>query len=237
MNDSRAAGGDGRFLGAVTAAACHDLMNHFATFSQALGLMEDCLAADARTRLRSLGFKGGFEHKERFQELIAMLHGQLERAVGLTEALALAAHSVDREGRDVPPPEAVRALLVLCERLLKRRKVTAVLDTAAPAATPPWPALRQADYLGPVLEVLLACLPHMPMGGELRLACRAGAGALAVTIGPGEGRFSDDARAACLGAARAAGVEVAPGESLTLVFQEQPTSTPASCPPDAGQAS
>ncbi|MHC1712811.1 MAG: hypothetical protein AB9872_11755 [Solidesulfovibrio sp.] len=236
MKEPRSASGDGRFLGVVTAAACHDLMNHFATFTQALGLMEDCLAADARTKLRSFGLKGGFEHKARFQELIAMLHGQLERAVGMTEALALAAHSVDREGRTASPPDAVRALLVLGERLLKRQKVTAAVETPASPETP-WPSLRQADYLGPLLEVLLACLPHLPMGGKLRLACRAEAGALTVTIAPGEGRFSDDAQAAGLAAARAAGVDAAPGESLTLVFQEQPTSTPASRPPDAGQAS
>lgn len=241
MIDASATDGDGRFLGVVTAAACHDLMNVYATFTQAFGLMEDCLAADARTRLKSLGFKGGFEHKERFQELLRMLRGQLARAVGLTEALALAAHSLECEGRAASPPEAISAMLLLCERLLKRRKLTVVLDTASCSGGEPWPALRQADYLAPLLETLLACLPHVPMGAELRLSCQADAGSLRLVLGQADGRFPVEARAACQDVIEAAaGARMAPGgpdEPLTLVFQEQPTSTPASCPQGAGQAS
>ena len=241
MIDPSATDGDGRFLGTVTAAACHDLMNVYATFTQAFGLMEDCLAADSRTRLKTLGFKGGFEHKERFQELLKMLRGQLSRAVGLTEALALAAHSLERDGRPASPPEAIAAMLLLCERLLKRRKLTVTLDTAGCAGDGPWPALRQADYLAPLLDTLLACLPHVPMGAELRLSCQADAGSLRLTLGQADGRFPAEARDACQGiacvAAGAALLPGAPDAPLTLVFQDTPTSTPASCPQDAGQDS
>ncbi|MHC1790261.1 hypothetical protein [Solidesulfovibrio sp.] len=233
--------GDGRFLGVVTAAACHDLMNLFATFSQALGLMDDCLAADSRTRLLSLGFKGGFEHKERFQELVKMLRSQLVRAIGLTEALGLAAHSLDPEGRAGSPMTALGALLVLCERLLKRRKATAVLAELprGSGAPTPWPALREADYLGPVLEALLACLPHVPMGSALRLGCGAGDGCLLVTLDLGAGGLSDEARAACLALA-GPGVEVVPaaaGQPLTFIFRELPTTPTASRLPGADEAS
>ena len=241
MIDGSATDGDGRFLGIVTAAACHDLMNIYATFTQAFGLMEDCLAADTRTRLKSLGFKGGFEHKERFGELLKMMRGQLARAVGLTDALALAAHSLERGGRPASPPEAIAAMLLLCERLLKRRKLTVILDTASCAADQSWPVLRQVDYLGPLTETLLACLPHVPMGSELRLSCQAEAGSLRLVLGRPDGGFAPEARAACqdvLDAAPGATlVCAAPDAPLTLIFQEQPTSTPASCPPGAGQAS
>jgi hypothetical protein len=237
MNDPQA-GGDGRFMGVVTAAACHDLMNVFATFTQALGLMEDCLAADARTKRRTLGFKGGFEYRDRFVELVTMMRGQLARAVGLTEALAQAAHSLDREGRPATPPEAIASVLLLAERLLKRRKITAVVEAPTGGGdAAPWPALRRADYLGPVLEALLACLPHLPVGGTVRLTCLAEGDALAVTLAPGDGVFCDEARQACLSAARAAGADIAPGQPLTLVFREQPTTTPASSPPGADGAS
>ena len=237
MNMPQVEDGDGRFLGTVTGTACHDLMNIYATFTQAFGLMEDCLAADARTRRRTLGIKGGFEYRERFVELLAMLRGQLARAVGLTEALALAAHSLDRDGRPASPPEALAAVLLLAERLLKRRKITAVLEAAPAEETVSWPAIRRADYLGPVLLALLAGLPHLPLGGDVRLACRATADTLAVTFTSEEGELCNEARQACLDAARAAGVETAPGQPLTLVFREQPTTPPASCPPQADGAS
>jgi hypothetical protein len=144
MDASKAPSADGRLLGTLTAAACHDLMNVFATFNQALGLMDDCLAADAKTTRRTFGLKGGFAYRERFVELNAMLRGQLARAVGLTEALALAAHSVDGQGRTVAPPEALAALVALAERLLKRRKITGraprrgrpLLADAAPGRLP-----------------------------------------------------------------------------------------------------
>ncbi|QAZ66196.1 hypothetical protein [Solidesulfovibrio carbinolicus] len=239
MDASKAPSADGRFLGTVTAAACHDLMNVFATFNQALGLMDDCLAADAKTTRRTFGIKGGFAYRERFVELTAMLRGQLARAVGLTEALALAAHSLDGQGRAAAPPEALAALMALAERLLKRRKITAEVAPCAEAA-PSWPPLRRADYLGPVLETLLACLPHLPMGGKICLSCRADGDALAVTLTPGDGEFPDEALAAGLYAARAAGAaeaDVAPGKTLTLVFRESPTTQPASCPPQADGAS
>ncbi len=236
MDASKAPSADGRLLGTLTAAACHDLMNVFATFNQALGLMDDCLAADAKTTRRTFGIKGGFAYRERFVELNAMLRGQLARAVGLTEALALAAHSVDGQGRTVAPPEALAALVALAERLLKRRKISAEVAPSDEAA-PSWPTLRRADYLGPVLETILACLPHLPMGGKICLSCRPDGDALAVTLAPGEGELPDDALAAGLAAARAAGADVAPGKTLTLVFRESPTTQPASCPPQADGAS
>lgn len=236
MDASKAPSADGRLLGTLTAAACHDLMNVFATFNQALGLMDDCLAADAKTTRRTFGIKGGFAYRERFVELTAMLRGQLARAVGLTEALALAAHSVDGQGRAVAPPEALAALTALAERLLKRRKITAEVVPCA-EADPCWPPLRRADYLGPVLETILACLPHLPMGGKICLSCRPDGDALAVTLAPGEGDLPDEALAAGLYAARAAGADVAPGKTLTLVFRESPTTQPASCPPQADGAS
>ena len=237
MSASGPGNGDGVFLSTVTGTACHDLMNVYATFSQAFGLMEDCLAADVRTRRRTLGIKGGFEYRERFVELLAMMRGQLARAVGLTEALALAAHSLDQDGRPASPPEALTAVLLLAERLLKRRKITAVLDAPKSDETTDWPAIRRADYLGPVLLALLACLPHLPMGGEVRLACQTTGNTLTVTFASGEGGFCDEARQACLDAARAAGAEIVPGDRLTLVFREQPTTPPASCPPAADGAS
>ena len=237
MDASKAPSADGRLLGTVTAAACHDLMNVFATFNQALGLMDDCLAADAKTTRRTFGLKGGFAYRERFVELNAMLRGQLARAVGLTEALALAAHSVDGQGRSVAPPEALAALAALAERLLKRRKITAEVAPCA-EVDPCWPTLRRADYLGPVLETILACLPHLPMGGKICLSCRPDRDALAVTLALGEGEaLPDEALAAGLAAARAAGAEIAPGTTLTLVFRESPTTQPASCPPQADGAS
>ena len=236
MDASKAPSADGRLLGTLTAAACHDLMNVFATFNQALGLMDDCLAADAKTTRRTFGIKGGFAYRERFVELTAMLRGQLARAVGLTEALALVAHSLDGQGRAAAPPEALAALMALAERLLKRRKITAEVAPCAEAA-PSWPPLRRADYLGPVLETILACLPHLPMGGKICLSCRPDGDALAVTLAPGEGDLPDEALAAGLYAARAAGADVAPGKTLTLVFRESPTTQPASCPPQADGAS
>ena len=237
MDASKAPSADGRFLGTVTAAACHDLMNVFATFNQALGLMDDCLAADAKTTRRTFGIKGGFAYRERFVELSAMLRGQLARAVGLTEALALAAHSVDGQGRAVTPPEALAALLALAERLLKRRKITAEVAPCAEADLS-WPPLRRADYLGTILETLLACLPHLPMGGKLCLSCRPDGDALAVTLAPGEGEaLPDEALAAGRQAALAAGAAVSPAAPLTLVFRESPTTQPASCPPQADGAS
>lgn len=236
MDASQAPSADGRFLGTVTAAACHDLMNVFATFNQALGLMDDCLAADAKSKRLTLGLKGGFAYRERFVELTAMLRGQLARAVGLTEALALAAHSVDGQGRAVSPPEALAALLALAERLLKRRKITAeVVPCDAQAAC--WPTLRRADYLGALLETLLACLPHLPMGGRLCLSCRPEGDALAVTIAAGDGELPGEALAAGRQAALAAGAAVASAASLTLVFREPTTTQPASCPPQADGAS
>jgi hypothetical protein len=235
MSASQNPSADGRFLGTVTAAACHDLMNVFATFNQALGLMDDCLAADTKSRRLTFGLKGGFAHRERFVELTAMMRGQLARAVGLTDALALAAHSVDGQGRAVAPPEALAALLALAERLLKRRKITAEV-VACPEAGTVWPELRRADYLGPVLETILACLPHLPMGGRLCLSCRPQGAALAVTLAPGEGSLSEEARTAALYVARCAGAEVLPGEPLTLVFQDTPTTQPASSPQSADGA-
>ena len=158
MDASKAPSADGRLLGTLTAAACHDLMNVFATFNQALGLMDDCLAADAKTTRRTFGINGGFAYRERFMELNIMLRSQLARAVGLTEALALAAHSVDGQGRTVAPPEALAALVALAERLRQwqERAEPVALVIGGPDGIDPTLA-AQADE---TLRLSSLTLPH-----------------------------------------------------------------------------
>jgi len=143
------------YLGAVAASLSHEINNVLATVGELSGLIGDLAdgaAPDARAAL------------ERFSSIGEKIERHVDRGKGYVASLNRFAHSMDRPRTAFDAGESVAAVVAVCERFARLRKLTLRLERGAAG-----PELRGSpyDFEHLVFRAIAAGLAAVEGGGEV----------------------------------------------------------------------
>ena len=180
------------FMGAITAAATHDMLNVLATIGQSAGLMEDLLSLSRREKIKTLGFGGGFKYHDKFKTTLEVIAQQVKRGLTLSENLNNFAHAPDYPVKKGDLSAAVDLLIGLTERQARSKRMRFVQVKGERAAS----GVNSLRLLMALFDVMQICL-HMATGcTEIRITTKAREGE-AVCLIDGDTGFADVSCALC----------------------------------------
>ena len=156
-----------RFMGRMAATLSHDLCNVLATVQQASGLLGDYLSLARKESLKSMGLRPKFKYNDKFEEIITQVQTSVARGQDLCENLSCLAHSPD-EGQDGADLDfAVRLLVKLTCRMVKKHKLT--LEMGQPVQQALLADASQIEVLSALEAALLGITWRCREQGVVRL--------------------------------------------------------------------
>lgn len=119
------------FYGAVTAMAMHEMQNVLAVIQQSAGLMADYLEMSRRESIKTLGFRKGFSHHDKFKELIGSIDEAVGRGTDLADSMGRLAHAPDNPAPRCDVAELAEFLFGLLGRMNRKKRTRFELSRPA----------------------------------------------------------------------------------------------------------
>ena len=146
------------FMGKITAGITHEMNNVLAIIRESAGLMEDIFA---------ISKEGPLPHKEKLDQALARIEGQVSRGVELNKELNRFAHSMDSPEADLKIDELLVHIQALNARFARIRQVELNVQMPSSAGQ-----IRTNPFL--LLQLfcscLESCLEWTEAGGQVELS-------------------------------------------------------------------